>query len=82
MLVVAKFNEDVSWTQRQPYPVALMVKGQPEGTPFNTPHVTHGREGLSYLQFIIDNYDGLPEHIIFLHGHRTSWHATVSDALL
>ncbi len=80
MLVVAKFNEDVSWTQRQPYPVALMVKGQPEGTPFNTPHVTHGREGLSYLQFIVDNYDSLPGRMIFLHGHLGSWHLKVGSS--
>ena len=77
MLIVVTSKEDVSWTQRQPYPVALMTKGLPLGTPFNTPQTLRGREAISYLQFIIDNYHHLPEHMVFLHGHLSARHIKV-----
>ncbi|KAH0365600.1 hypothetical protein KCU65_g5971, partial [Aureobasidium melanogenum] len=33
-----------------------------------------GREGMTYLTFIIDNYSSLPEIVIFLHAERYQWH--------
>ncbi|KAF4542559.1 uncharacterized protein LTHEOB_7289 [Lasiodiplodia theobromae] len=33
-----------------------------------------GHEAMPYLSFIIDNYDKLPEYVIFTHGERHSWH--------
>ena len=27
-----------------------------------------------YLTYIIDNYDDLPDYIVFVHGHFRSWH--------
>lgn len=27
-----------------------------------------------YLTFITDNYENLPPHVVFVHGHRNSWH--------
>lgn len=29
-----------------------------------------GKEGAVYLQFIVDNYDRLPDTMLFLHGHE------------
>ena len=29
-----------------------------------------GNEATPYLQYIIDNYDNLPETIVFSHGHK------------
>jgi hypothetical protein len=49
------------------------------------PHIPHyavpaennlGNEASSYSKWIIDNYDKLPPSMIFVHGHRTSWHTT------
>lgn len=33
-----------------------------------------GREGMTYLTFIIDNYSSLPDIVIFLHAERYQWH--------
>ena len=77
MLVVAQASYHVEWTKGQPYPVTIMFKGRPDGTPNNTPITTKGREALSYLQYIIDNYHNLPDRMIFMHDHDSNWHITV-----
>ncbi|EFR02021.1 hypothetical protein MGYG_05023 [Nannizzia gypsea CBS 118893] len=33
-----------------------------------------GREAMVYLTYLIDNYDNLPEVMIFMHSHREAWH--------
>ncbi|CAI7607661.1 hypothetical protein PCG10_006452 [Penicillium crustosum] len=33
-----------------------------------------GKESSAYLQYILDNYDKLPEYMVFLHAHRHSGH--------
>ncbi|KAF2686670.1 hypothetical protein K458DRAFT_298200 [Lentithecium fluviatile CBS 122367] len=33
-----------------------------------------GREGMVYLTFIIDNYDSLPDNVLFIHPNRYQWH--------
>ena len=34
-----------------------------------------GYEATAFLSFIIDNYDALPAAMVFLHGHRYSYHS-------
>ncbi|KAK9919029.1 hypothetical protein WJX75_008842 [Coccomyxa subellipsoidea] len=36
--------------------------------------VNKGNEAMGYLQFIIDYWGRLPASIVFLHGHRGTWH--------
>ncbi|ODH51156.1 hypothetical protein GX48_02771 [Paracoccidioides brasiliensis] len=33
-----------------------------------------GREAMVYLTYIIDHYDRLPKHLIFIHPERYQWH--------
>jgi hypothetical protein len=33
-----------------------------------------GGEAMAYLSGIIDNYDNLPDFMVFMHGHRLAWH--------
>ncbi|KAH8697776.1 hypothetical protein BGW36DRAFT_174966 [Talaromyces proteolyticus] len=33
-----------------------------------------GRESMVYLSYIIDNYDHLPEYMLFIHSQRYQWH--------
>jgi hypothetical protein len=33
-----------------------------------------GMEASSFLSFMIDYYDNLPDYIAFCHGHLTAWH--------
>jgi len=38
----------------------------------------YGDEALAYLTYIVDNYERLPEAVIFIHGHESAWHAPSS----
>ena len=83
VLVLAHYNEDTSWTARQPYD--YVVKSQcclELGTSvdgWNTQlGYQRGTEPPAYLSFIIENYDNLPKHMVFMHAHDGSWHQIVS----
>lgn len=34
----------------------------------------HGAEAYAYIRYILDEYDRLPDKILFMHAHTTSWH--------
>lgn len=36
--------------------------------------VNKGRESMVYLTYIIDNYDRLPDYMLFIHSQRYQWH--------
>ncbi|ODH45184.1 hypothetical protein ACO22_00297 [Paracoccidioides brasiliensis] len=36
--------------------------------------INKGHEVMVYLTYLIDNYDNLPDIMIFMHSHRKSWH--------
>lgn len=69
MIIVARYNEDVSWTKNFKN-VLIYNKGEPLDDSYKqilTDNV--GREGHTYYKHIVDNYDNLDEHIIFLQGN-------------
>jgi len=79
MVVVARFNEDVSW-------VPDVAAGWPEGgavyvvyekarpgSAHNVP-VNKGAEASAYLRFVLDHYERLPEWSFFVHANLTAWH--------
>lgn len=39
-----------------------------------TTNYEKGFEACMYLRYIIDNYNELPDYIIFIHAHKSSWH--------
>lgn len=55
----------------------IYVADQP--SPENGLPENKGNEALPYLTYLIDNYENLPEVMVFMHGHRSSWH---NNALL
>lgn len=66
-IVVAKYNEDVSWTRNLKYPVFLYDKSSnPVEKSIPLPNV--GREAHTYLYHIVSHYDTLPDLTIFLQG--------------
>mgnify|MGYP002635721373 CR=1 FL=1 len=80
-LVVARFDEDIRWTRkaaREQWLDNIIVynKGPVENIKYlqdnekiKTIQVTNeGREGGTYLKYIIDNYDALPDKIWFTQG--------------
>lgn len=69
-VVVAHHNENLDWIHNIKYPVTVISRqGIPEGT---APNIS--REASSYLEYIIKNYNSLPEYVVFVHGHRNNWH--------
>ncbi len=61
-IVVARYNEDISWLpQGDPY-----VKVYDKGPGGNLPNI--GRESHTYITYIVDNYDNLPDIVFFTQG--------------
>jgi hypothetical protein len=68
-LVIARYNEDISWSNGLPriiYNKGEKIEGIPEDEQIMVPNV--GRESNTYLDYIIDNYKDLPEHVLFCQG--------------
>jgi hypothetical protein len=66
-VVVARYNESIDWTRNLPYKVHVYNKGDAlEGT---IPLENIGREAHTYLHFIVENYNSLPEFVLFLQGN-------------
>ena len=76
-IVVAKFNENIEWTKELGGNVIIYDKSVP-------PLKNIGREAETYLRYIIEHYNNLPEYVIFLQGnpYDTIWsHTSVKDGL-
>jgi len=72
-LVVSKYDEDISWLQSLPnnFDVKVYQSRDPSG-PNYLENV--GNEAYKYLEYIIENYEQLPESVIFLQAGRQDWH--------
>jgi hypothetical protein len=69
LIVVARYNENVEWTKQFPN-VIIYNKGKPLGGGYNELFMDNvGREGHTYYKYICDNYNNLPEHVVFLQGN-------------
>jgi hypothetical protein len=68
-IVIARYNEDVEWTKQFPN-VIIYNKGNPLNNGFNEIMLDNvGRESHTYYKYICDNYDNLPDYVIFLQGN-------------
>ncbi|KAH7025885.1 uncharacterized protein B0I36DRAFT_329351 [Microdochium trichocladiopsis] len=74
-LVVASTKaEDTAWVTKH------FPDWHPQIYVVNNKHATltvpknKGREAMVYLTYIIDNYDDLPENVVFIHASRFAWH--------
>lgn len=61
-IVVARYKEDTSWLNGYPY---VKIYNKYSG-PNKLPNI--GRESHTYLKYIIDNYDDLPNRVFFTQG--------------
>ena len=72
-IIVARYNENIEWTQRLSRDIDILVynKGDEltnhDGKIIDLPNV--GREGHTYYKYIYDNYDNLDDYKILLHGN-------------
>jgi len=74
VMVIARYKEDSSWvdTYFMDFPHVVITPGLP-GATYTTPK-NKGNEVGPFLWYILDNYDRLPAHMAFIHGHRVSHH--------
>lgn len=68
-IVVARYNEDLEWTKHFKN-VIIYNKGNDLSSEYIDIKLENvGREAHSYYKYICDNYDNLPEYIVFLQGN-------------
>jgi len=72
-VVVAKYDEDISWLQSLPkiFDVAVYQSKDPNASHFVE---NVGNEASKYLSYIVENYDSLPETVAFMQAGRMDWH--------
>lgn len=73
-VVASQSHENTTWlpTFFSEWNHNIYVADQPSAT-LSVPK-NKGREGMTYLTFIINNYSSLPEIVLFLHAERYQWH--------
>jgi len=76
-IIVSRYQRNTDWTekfQRSYKDVSVLVydKENPEN-PHNVP-VNKGNEASTYLKYILDHYDKLPEWNYFIHDEEFAWH--------
>jgi len=66
--IIARYNENIKWTNFAKEKCIIYNKGDKLGivNEILVPNV--GRESETYLRFIIENYDNLPDICVFLQG--------------
>lgn len=78
-VVIAHYNENIDWVNsidRNKFNIEIYSKTLKE---YNYIDQNRGNEASSYLQYIIDNYENLPEHNFFVHGHNNSYHQDITN---
>ena len=69
-VIIAHYTEDLDWIKHLQQPYTVLSK---ESLQLNV-----GTENWSYVYFIVNNYYNLPDKMLFLHGHETSYHQSYS----
>jgi hypothetical protein len=72
-VVITHYKENIDWVKNINPDVSIYVYSKSD-TRFIYYPVIQGNDTNGYLKFIIDNYNKLPDKILFLHGHRNNWH--------
>jgi hypothetical protein len=71
LVVISKYNEDVSWVDKINHEVLIYDKSEtPVKNSISRPNI--GREAETLLYYIITNYNNLPDLTIFLQGDPRS----------
>jgi hypothetical protein len=75
-IVVAKYNENIWWTKGMKNVVIYDKSDIP--IPGSISLLNIGREAETFIRYIVDNYDNLPDHVVFLQGNPYP-HITLGD---
>ena len=77
-LVMARISdEDVSWVYDELSGFNLSIHTVDDPNATLTVPANKGHEAMAYLEYIIKNYDNLPDAVLFFHPHRTTWHNNI-----
>jgi len=81
-IVAAAYQEDVAWLSEQFPQFANLPYFQGHKTETTYWAYGHCNEASSYLAFISQWYDHLPDLMIFIHAHQHSWHRADMAAIM
>jgi len=84
VIVTSHYTEELNWLKKSKWPVVVVDKEGADPTDLPVQYIipNNGFETSSYFKYIVENYDNLPDHIAFLHGHETAWHQFHDRGLL
>lgn len=75
VVVVARtHSENTSWISTELVGWRGMVYEVDDPVAENVVPMNKGREVMVYLTYIVEEYDNLPEVVVFIHSHRFGWH--------
>ena len=85
-IVTSHWNEDLKWLydlkdEHEYFTISVcdkLTNPNYAGSGECDVDTNHGDEASSYLKYIINHYDTLPNDICFIHGHDTAWHQKYS----
>jgi autotransporter strand-loop-strand O-heptosyltransferase len=83
-IIAHHFNENLNWLDFLDDSFDYVIYSRTLHNTDKIINIDHdkGVESYAYLKYIIDNYDNLPENMIFIHAHRNSWHQDKNIDLL
>ena len=75
-ICTSHYKEDLKWLLESEFKICVVHKEGGDTLDFEPDYIIPnvGDEVTAYLKFIIERYDTLPEHTVFLHGHETAYH--------
>jgi hypothetical protein len=76
VIVTNHWKEDLNWLKNSKFEVVVIDKEGCDPSDFTPQHIVpnKGHAILSWFKYIIENYDSLPDHVAFIHGHEDSNH--------
>lgn len=85
VIVASHWKEDINWLKKSKFPVILIDKIDSDPSWMKPSYIIEkntGKEVPSYLKYIIENYENLPERMAFIHSHETAPHQCFSRHIL
>lgn len=84
VIVSSHFKEDLTWLKSANWDVSV-IDHEGSQPPAFEPLVVipnRGNESSSYIRYIIDNWDNLPDYMAFVHGHEYAHHQKYKEPML
>lgn len=68
-VIIARFKEDTSWVTKLNHDYLIFNKNEDDVESFQYNLPNKGREGHTFTNYIVNNYEKLPDYVIFLQGN-------------